>query len=122
MPPLLLDLRKGDKVKATLGSTVIYGTIMDVSNPHDKDLAKYEIQIEGTAIRMYAWYSSGWEFTRVMTLPTKLFAVVTVPDNAFVRTGRNEWMSLDGDLFQDKSILPSVTAGTATIAFEGVGL
>lgn len=113
----------GDKVRATLGESVIVGDITyefeggRIGRPEG-----WEVCPDGSVRSAQVWLSEGWHFEQVVSVPTKFGAVIRRADGVkFVLVyhdmGIPGWMRSDDD---DAYPAEYATAGGFTVLFEGV--
>jgi len=109
----------GDKVKATLGESVIVGRHTNTMHNNGVHIAP-----EGSDFPVVLRISDGWHFEQVVSVPTKFGAVIRRADGVvFVRDYVDfpqsaEWMKLDGS--DEWEFTTGATAGGFTVLFEGV--
>lgn len=105
--------KEGHEIRATLGKSVVYGTLTDVSE-YDEE---YTMTVKvGTAVDDYGdtydidvevHTSEGWIVERHFELPTRMGAVVSLGGQVYVRLGEDSaypWISLtdpEADYVQD---------------------
>lgn len=112
--------KRGDRVRATLGKTTIYGMVGLVET---KGLT---VHPENTVIGLPMFYADGWTFERVWNIPTKQGALVRrKADNTlytFVkREGRAAefpWFNLTNGTFAN--LAPTWSDDKYVIEFGGV--
>jgi hypothetical protein len=106
----------GDKVRATLGETVVIGRVSDldwyegflvgaVVYPSERSFAQLELSVPD------------WQFTQVVSVPSKFGAVIRRADGALFRHGTlyNWW-----DQHGQGTDPGTATKGGFTILFDGV--
>ncbi|UXO93881.1 hypothetical protein Pan2_62 [Pseudanabaena phage Pan2] len=107
----------GDRVRATLGENVLVGIV------EYADRAFAEVRVNDSLSLFPLYLSLGWQFERVVEVPTKFGAVIRradgqvsanlLPhsvDNQPWATDAGDWVSTD-----------EATDGGFTVLFEGVG-
>ena len=103
----------GDKVRATLGESVVIGEVADTFGNNGN-----RIQID-TAVESYAICdrSDGWQFEQVVSAPSKFGAVIRRADGkVYTRIEKDAWMDEGWCSYRNET----VTAGGFSVLFDGV--
>lgn len=116
----------GDKVRATLGESVIVGKVVEITmqNNYPTVVDVFLGPHTFDNVALIAHGSDSWQFEQVVSVPTKFGAVIRRADGVhFVRDSVSssadvEWMKLDGSVEWD--FTSDATAGGFTVLFEGV--
>lgn len=85
----------GDRVRATLGESVLVGIVTDAGNASDNSWI--DLKIHDDAFDLQLWYSDGWRFEQVVEVPSKFGAVIKIHRNVpfrLVRVEENQWRSI----------------------------
>ena len=118
----------GDKVRATLGESVIVGTVDFRSNAGDQTVVLHGISGPHPTIdRVWLWDKDNWQFEQVVSVPTKFGAVIRRADgraHALVDPKAADglpwvWSSPDTE-WDSWATTEEATAGGFTVLFEGV--
>ena len=110
----------GDKVRATLGETVIVGRISRTRSINGA-LCQVDVVPSEDSFAKLTLEFGHWQFEQVASVPTKFGAVIRRADGLFAFLGDMDatraqwWNPVAGWLFEE-----SVTRGGFTVLFEGV--
>ena len=105
----------GDKVKATLGESVVVGEVTE------RDEEGFRVAIT-PAHRVWVYPEDGWQFEQVVSVPAKFGAVIRRADGeVFIYAPGYEsdpcpWLTTSTRFFRPER----ATAGGFTILFDGV--
>jgi hypothetical protein len=103
-----------NKVRATLGESVIVGEVLSDRFRNNHNLVKIDTGVESYAV---CDRSDGWQFEQFVWVPTKFGAVIRRSDGEkFVRFGANDWGSKTDITVPDSD----ATRGGFTILSDGV--
>lgn len=115
----------GDKVKATLGESVIVGKVAEITmqNNYPTVVDVFVGPHTFDNVALIAHGSNSWLFEQVVSVPTKFGAVIRRADGAKSAlldpdSGSSRWIS--GDLNWSWLDDEEATAGGFTVLFEGV--
>ena len=112
----------GDKVRATLGESVLVGKVTWVGESGGKP--SVDLLVSANSARQQPVYGyDGWQFERVIDVPTKPFAVVASADNkkGYVRDAVGVWTSvISGGAASPATIADLIRDEGYWVAFEGV--
>ena len=109
--------RVGDKVRATLGENVLEGTVRE-ANP-----ARTAIFVGSETTWLTAWHHHGWKFEQVVTIPTRVGAVIRSETDGQIYAryssfSSHPWIPLAA--IDELASTPEATVGGFTVLFDGV--
>ena len=115
------DLPVGTPVRATIGETVLVGTIKGYRVPGIPLEATYDIAVPGVGffrIRL----ADGWTVEPNITVPTKPWAIVARKDDQYFYTRRPDgaWISSGGVEYPEETVNGGLRAGNFTVVSEGI--
>ncbi len=109
--------RVGDKVRATLGESVIVGRHTNTMHNNGVHIAP-----EGADFPLVLRINDGWVFEQLVSVPSKFGAVIRRADGElFVKDmpgAPREWLSVDGNGIPATESM--ATEGGFTVLFDGV--
>jgi hypothetical protein len=108
----------GDKVRATLGESVIVGEVLSDRFRSNHNLVEIDTGVESYAV---CDRSDGWQFEQVVSVPTKFGAVIRRADGTLFTLGdpgqSDGWFAGGVIRWAEQD---EATAGGFTVLFDGV--
>ena len=109
----------GDKVRATIGESVVVGEVVVIATHELMDIALGDPR--DSVVRVF--YVDAWQFEQIVSVPTKFGAVIRRAEDGMLFARREHeagyvWLALDdsnGSTYDELA-----TAGGFTVLFDGV--